>query len=230
MVASPEEAMHPGRACAGILLLHRAKEAFKKEGIERNDGTLNIRRLFLDSIPGDNVEVASIEQVIQPVLFKKFLQRVAESRASVEATFHGTRKEHVKSILQNGLIPSLCATGAYGKGSYVATHAGMAHQYADPDANGWRHMVVVLVVVGRHAVKGRGGVQTAVTAMDNVLNPSQYCFVDASRLYISHLIKYRVTNPYGSGLVGGGWEDPFQRQLSLATIRSGQIANRSGIR
>lgn len=226
---SPVDSMHPARAEGGLLLLQRAKENMKEQGLEHDDGTATVRRLFFDSVPEACVEIGRMQQVLQPRLLRQFLRRVAKSHASVEATFHGTKGELVKGIMERGLTPSLCTTGAYGRGAYVGTHAGIAHQYADPDGRGWRHMCVVLVSVGRDVCKGQEGVQVGVTSMDRLRNPTQYCFVDETRLYVSHVITYRVTNSLGRR-VGGGCEDPFQRQLNLALVRATQSLNKSGVR
>jgi len=137
----------------------------------------------------------------------------------VEATFHGTRAESVEQILREGLDPSTCSTGAYGKGAYVGTHAGVAHQYADPDASGLRHMCIILVIVSDRFVKGRQGVMPPKTAVDRLVNPTQYCFVDDARLYISHLLTYRVKG-VKCRRVGGGWNDVFQKELSSAVHRA----------
>eukprot|EP00747_Dinoflagellata_sp_TGD_P223659 gnl/TRDRNA2_/TRDRNA2_95291_c0_seq1.p1 gnl/TRDRNA2_/TRDRNA2_95291_c0~~gnl/TRDRNA2_/TRDRNA2_95291_c0_seq1.p1 ORF type:complete len:469 (-),score=79.36 gnl/TRDRNA2_/TRDRNA2_95291_c0_seq1:38-1378(-) len=230
MVVAPELARNPKRAGGGCELLERVKE--KLEARERrmvDDGSGAVRAFFFDSMPEKYVEIRSIQQVMERSLLKKFLKRVADARSSVETTWHGTRAEHVESILKNGLIPALCSTGAYGKGSYVGTHAGVAHQYADPDGEGWRHMLVLLVAVGNHVVKGHQGEQAAVTAMDRLRNPTQYCFVDEDRLYISHLITYRVTSSVFH-YVGGGYEDPFQRALTMAVLRAAQAERKKGLR
>lgn len=228
-VVPPQLSKQPGRAAGGMVLLHRARDGVRNLGDDHDDGAATVLKLFYDSMPENCIEIGCIQQVVQVRLLKRFLNKVAEARASIEATFHGTKKDCVESIMQHGLEPSLCHTGAYGRGAYVGTHAGVAHQYADPDARGWRHMFVFLVVVGDKVMKGREGEQASVTAMDRLLNPTQYCFVDASRLYVSHLIRYRVTEGVG-GRVGGGWDDPFLRALNLAVFRASQLEQRSGRR
>jgi len=229
MVVPPKHSKHPGRACGGILLLQRVKDRLEEPEADDDDEGGIVRRLFFDSMPADCVTIESIRQVFQPTLLKRFLKRVAEASASVEATFHGTRAEYVDSILEQGLTPSMCMTGAYGRGSYVATHSGIAHQYADADSKGRRYMCVVLVTVGSQVVKGHTGEQATVTALDSLLNPTQYCFVDECRLYITHVIVYRVS-PYYGYRVGGGWEDPFQRAMSLAITRASQFQRKTGVR
>lgn len=229
-VVPPQLSKQPGRAAGGMVLLHHARGGLRNRlGDDHDDGAATVLKLFYDSMPEQCIQIGSIQQVVQVKLLKRFLGKVAEARASIEATFHGTKKNCVENIMQHGLEPSLCQTGAYGRGAYVGTHAGVAHQYADPDAQGWRHMFVFLVVVGDKVMKGREGEQAVVTAMDRLLNPTQYCFVDASRLYVSHLIRYRVTEGVG-GRVGGGWDDPFLRQLNLAVFRASQLEQRTGVR
>jgi len=223
------QAMHPDRASGGLALLKKAREGIKMHDADFDDGVTTVKRLFLDSIPANCVEVGEIKLVVQPDLLKRFLQRLESSEACVEATWHGTRAEHVENILDNGLAPSLCHTGAYGRGAYVGTHAGVAHQYADPGPQGWRHMCLTLVIVGKEITKGHQGMQSQVTSMDRLRNPMQYCFVDEDRIYVSHILTYRVTNTLGCR-IGASFEDPFQRELSLAVTRAAQTTNSGGKR
>lgn len=223
-VVPTQRAKHPRRAAAGLLLL---QHVFGAGGAKLEDVAITaedlttakefetVRTLFLDSIPEGAVEIGTVDQVLQPKLLKRFLQRVADERASIEVTFHGTRAEYVKQILNEGLNPNMCVTGAYGRGAYVATHAGVAHQYADPDESGWRHMCVILALVGNHVVKGREGEIHSSLAVDRLVNPTQYCFLDEERLYVSHLITYRATTR-DFQRTGGGWEDPFHIKLNAA--------------
>eukprot|EP00928_Gymnodinium_smaydae_P008365 TRINITY_DN13046_c0_g1_i1.p1 TRINITY_DN13046_c0_g1~~TRINITY_DN13046_c0_g1_i1.p1 ORF type:complete len:834 (-),score=42.74 TRINITY_DN13046_c0_g1_i1:117-2303(-) len=231
MVAPGKEAMHPWRADVGINLLRRLLETVEGHGhiCDQDHGTDMIKRLFFDSIPRKYATISSVKLVVAPRLLKKINARVSEAKCSVEATFHGTRLEYVDAILEQGLNPSMCSTGAYGTGAYVGTHAGVAHQYADPDASRDRHMCVVLVVVGKSVKKGLEGEQAKTTAVDKMLNPTQYCFVDESRLYVSHVITYRVSD-VDKIRTGGGWEDPFQKALSSAVMRAAQRENTSGVR
>ena len=126
------------------MLLQQVMGAFGRassaQGAEAEEGQAQeceaVRLLFLDSIPEWAIEIESVHQVLQPQLLKRFLERAAPDGESIEVTFHGTRAEHVGQILHEGLNPNVCVTAAYGRGTYVATHAGIAHQYADPDENG----------------------------------------------------------------------------------------------
>ncbi|CAJ1438720.1 unnamed protein product [Effrenium voratum] len=174
----------------------------------------SVQKLFFDSMP-DPVEILSVDQVIQPRLLKRFLARMAEEPASVEVTFHGTRPEFVKQILNDGLDPHLCVTGNYGFGAYVATHAGVAHQYAYPGEDGSRHMCVTLAAVGARLVKGKEREAPSTTAADRLINPTQYCFTHEDQLYVSHLITYRATDIQFCR-TGGGFQDPFHTKLRAA--------------
>lgn len=225
-VVPVESAMHPQRAAGGSFLLQHVAGAV---GGGSDASKAVVRRLFLDSIPSTAVDIDRIDQVIRPQLLKRFLEKVAEERASVEVTFHGTRAEHVEQILREGLNPSICVTGAYGRGAYVATHAGVAHQYADPDENGWRHMCAILVVVGSRVMKGNKGEAPSVTAVDRLVNPTQYCFLDEDRLYVSHLIRYRVRY-VNTCRTGGGFQDLFQRKLCAAIRADATRRQQSGVR
>ena len=103
-----------------------------------------------------------------------------------------------------------------GLGQTLGAHAGVAHQYADPEpkgaSTGLRCMCVVLVNIGSSIVKGKEGMESAVTAVDRVVNPTQYCFVDETRILVSHVITYRVTGG-ARKRIGGGWFDPFAKKL-----------------
>lgn len=216
------------------MLLQQVMGAFghapSAQGAEAEKGRAQeceaVRLLFLDSIPEWAIEIESVHQVLQPQLLKRFLERAAADGESIEVTFHGTRAEHVGQILHEGLNPNVCVTAAYGRGTYVATHAGIAHQYADPDENGWRHMCVVLAAVGSKLVKGKEREQQSAVAVDRLVNPTQYCFIEEDRLYVSHLITYRAA-AIEFQRTGGGFEDPFHTKLNAA-IRSADARRRHG--
>lgn len=225
-----EKAMHPNRAASGLSLLEHVSDAFWRQDRQARDhGGSLVQSLFMDSVPHSNCEIVSIEQVLRPELLARFLKCVIEERSSVEATFHGTRAELIPRLLLEGLNPDMCTTGAYGRGAYVGVHAGIAHQYADPDTDGLRYMCVVLVVTGKDVVKGVSGVEMAGTSMDRLVNPTQYCLVDERRLYISHLITYKTTET-GQHRIGGGWQDLFQVKLSSAIRRAALARQQSGCR
>jgi len=222
-VALPADAKHPWRAAGGRKLLQQVvlavQSAFGLLPSARRRYCEEVRELFFDSIPESAVEILSVDEVIQPHLLKRFLEHIsndmANSRCSVEATFHGTRPEFVTQILNSGLDPQMCVTGNYGRGAYVATHAGVAHQYAYPEESGCRYMCVTLAAVGSQLVRGREQEALSTTAADRLVNPTQYCFVCEDELYVSHLITYR-TNDIPFCRIGGGFQDPFHVKLRAA--------------
>lgn len=231
-VPDPVDAAHPGRAAGGRALFWQAAQGLRHKSQllsqppclpDIDDGGRSVvEGLFFDSIPKRYVQIESVEQVVESSLLQRFLHHcVVEGHASVEACFHGTRADCVEKILSEGLLVDTCTTAAYGIGAYVGTHAGTAHQYADPDSGGHRFMCVVLVVVGSRVVRGEPGVLASVTAVDRIRNPTQYCLVDTDRLLVSHLIRYKVVGGMGRR-VGGGWDDPFQRKLVGAVSRAGR--------
>lgn len=191
-----------------------------------NDAS-QVESLFFDSLPRSKVEVERVEYVINPRLLDQFLRRAEGEEASVEVTFHGTRKEHTERILEEGLLAETCHTGAYGLGAYVGCHAGVAHMYADPDPDGRRYMCVALACVGRQVEKGRQGVKASRTAADCLVNPTQYCFVDNDRLLVTHLITYNAKEGRRRR-IGGGFSDPFATALTSAIRRAG-LVRRSGV-
>jgi len=236
MTVDPGEAKHPQRAKGGRLLLEEASKELAGQSPRRhparrsldakNEVRVMIERLFYDSMPKQYVIVDTVDVAINPPLLKRFLSRVAQERTSIEATFHGTRPEYAAEILREGLLVKECNTACYGLGAYVGTHAGVAHQYADPDSLGNRFMYVVLVALGPRVVKGKQGVQAEVTAADRLINPTQYCFVEEDRLAVTHAIVYQNVNDVRRR-IGGGWEDPFQRKLLAAIQRAGKRRRRS---
>jgi len=246
-IVSVEDAMHPDRARVGNAVVNNVcdlinvdttypqvpQRSFSSRSSPRLDKRVDIIRtpvfsgveaviadLFFDSMPRSHVEIESIARVSNKELLKKFLVKVTEQRSSVEATFHGTQESNIGKIISEGLSAGSCQRGLYGKGAYVGTHAGLANKYTSVGRGGRRHMFVVLVDVGTRIVQGIKGKRHSVTAVDEEWNPSQYCFVEEDRLFVSHLITYVITNEKG----------PFSRILSNAVIRSGQQVQKTGVR
>merc|ERR1711959_129581 len=81
------------------------------------------------------------ERVLQRPLLKQFLRKMTERRSSIEMSFHGTDDFYVEAITDKGLRTDTCLTGNYGDGAYVGVHAGLAHQYANPDRDGQRSVM-----------------------------------------------------------------------------------------
>lgn len=212
-VAPGGECMHPQRAQAGALMIQHVPEWLQVEPDPQSSVDKEIVKLvFLDSLPKDEIEIDSVEQVAQPAQIKGFLKKVAEAWSCIEAVFHGTAERNVQPIIDHGLNTESTGTrrGRYGIGAYVAAHAGFAHKYTQTNSNGQRRMFCVLMDSGK-TVQGANSVRHSNTAVDKLWNPEQYCFCDHDRLLVTHLITYRVTGP---GL--------FAPALRLAIKRAGE--------
>merc|ERR1719253_2360356 len=170
-VADPKKARHPARARQGKKLLNDLRGTDRDSFLERSghqegdrvevndkESLQVVRAQFFDSMPEQHISIESIDQVINPRLLRRFLKQVQTAGGSVEATFHGTPVKYSAAILKEGLLKDLTTTAAYGYGAYVGAHAGVAHQYADPNKDGLRAMCVVLVNIGS-LVKGKQGVE-----------------------------------------------------------------------
>eukprot|EP00927_Polykrikos_kofoidii_P037140 TRINITY_DN31318_c0_g1_i1.p1 TRINITY_DN31318_c0_g1~~TRINITY_DN31318_c0_g1_i1.p1 ORF type:complete len:971 (-),score=98.09 TRINITY_DN31318_c0_g1_i1:152-3064(-) len=225
-----EEAKHPVRAGVGSILLEHCKNVVNGKQSECDNDISVVSSLFFDSMPKSSITIERIEQIVKPQFLRRFLKKVAEERACVEATFHGTKAESAQQIASEGLRADACQVGAYGLGAYVGTHAGIAHQYASPDVEGRRRMCVVLAVIGSRVVKGHQGRRARVTALDRLLNPTQYCFVDEHRLLASHMVTYQVNACSEPRRIGGGWRDPFEATLSRAVRRGASRERKMGWR
>jgi len=153
-----------------------------------------VRHLFLDSMPSSEVTIDTIERIAKRELVKRFLRKVSERRSCIEATFHGTYESHVQGILDRGFEPSACVRGLYGMGTYVGSHAGLAHKYTACNEHGQRRIFCVMVDAGPVGM-GTNNKTFEHTTVDTMSSPEQYCFVDPSRLLASHLVTYRITGP-----------------------------------
>jgi len=177
-----------------------------------------VEQFFFDSMPQEFVKLERIEQVIDPHLLRRFMKSVSQETGSIEATFHGTPVKFAGSIMKDGLLKELETDAAYGRGAYVGAHAGVAHQFADPEKDGRRCMCIVLVKFVQ---------ESQVVAAERLMNPAAYYFVHESRVLVSHLITYRESrgtrkrNPIG--------HDPFERKLNEAILKASRDRQSSAI-
>eukprot|EP00931_Biecheleriopsis_adriatica_P056653 TRINITY_DN33578_c0_g1_i1.p1 TRINITY_DN33578_c0_g1~~TRINITY_DN33578_c0_g1_i1.p1 ORF type:complete len:573 (+),score=106.26 TRINITY_DN33578_c0_g1_i1:68-1786(+) len=214
-----DEARHPQRAEAGRQLLLHSQQWMDPDSKQSVMDEEIVRQLFFDSMPSAEITIESIDVVCKASMSEQFLKKVAEERSSVEVVFHGTRASNVPSIIDHGLDTSAerCSRGHHGVGSYVAVHAGFAHLYTSASCGGRRFMFCILCDPGRTA-KGKPRARHNFTTVDDGWNPGQYCFVDANRLLVTHLITYVLNGP-GVNL---------KTALDAAIERSGKRTQRSG--
>merc|ERR1712194_186286 len=161
-------------------------------GLEGDETRTLIQQIFLDSMPARHVIIESIDCDIESALVAKFLRRVQEDRATVEAAF----------------------AFYHSSGTNVTKHAGVAHQHVELESNDRRCVDVILMMVGGRGPKGPQGKDVSVIGSD-----AQYSFVRDDSYLLSHHITYR-TQGGEKRRVGGGWDDPFARALSNALQRA----------
>eukprot|EP00928_Gymnodinium_smaydae_P029892 TRINITY_DN22386_c0_g1_i1.p1 TRINITY_DN22386_c0_g1~~TRINITY_DN22386_c0_g1_i1.p1 ORF type:complete len:783 (+),score=109.83 TRINITY_DN22386_c0_g1_i1:97-2349(+) len=154
--------------------------------------------LFFESMPRENVDALQVRSVGQEHLRQRFLETVrADGRSGwprVRVAWHlpGTMGAS-QAIMENGICcdEEHCACGRYGRGGYVALSAAKANAYADSAGEGGaRQLFMVLALPDADVVLGERGVRPAKTAADLPANPTEFCFVDAARLYCVFLLSY----------------------------------------
>lgn len=169
-----------------------------------DDGRPMVEQLFFDSMPRSCLRIDSFRHVVNSGLHQRFLQRVAEDGARVEACFFApARPDLVDAIFKGGLLT------AGDEAARVFTHAGAAHACSKAAIDGSRLMFVVLVTVG-----GRGVMPTDPSSQE-------YAPSEEDTTLITHLLQYTVLSTEEDGHVS----DPFTRELQDAISRSsGHVA------
>lgn len=156
-----------------------------------------VEEFLFESIPRGNVIGLQVTQLRSEPLRRRFLQGVRAdggrwSRARVAWHFPGSAPA-LSAIMEHGICcdEDHCACGRYGRGGYVALSAAKANAYAYSDGEGGtRHLFLVLAFPEEDVVQGERGLRPARTAADLPSHPTEYCFVDASRLYCACLLTY----------------------------------------
>mmetsp|Transcript_42659 Transcript_42659/g.121617 ORF Transcript_42659/g.121617 Transcript_42659/m.121617 type:complete len:539 (-) Transcript_42659:143-1759(-) len=154
--------------------------------------------LLFESLPRGNVAELAVTPTGNEHSRHRFLGtlRAEEGRWSrVRVAWHlpGTPAA-ARSIAERGICcdGEHCSRGRYGRGGYVALSAAKANAYAGLRGEGdTRCLFLVLALPEADTVRGERGVRPARTASDLPSNPTEYCFVDPSRLHCACLITYR---------------------------------------
>jgi len=165
------------------------------------------------SLPRENVSNLEVQAVASEHSRRQFLDAIRRDNAvragassSVSASIAGGACARVKiawhlpgsdsaaaSIIDNGIRcdEDHCACGRYGRGGYVALSAAKANAYADASGEGGtRKLFMVLALPEEDVVKGERSLRPARTAADLPSHPTEYCFVDSSRLLCVYLITF----------------------------------------
>eukprot|EP00927_Polykrikos_kofoidii_P054356 TRINITY_DN48782_c0_g1_i1.p1 TRINITY_DN48782_c0_g1~~TRINITY_DN48782_c0_g1_i1.p1 ORF type:complete len:569 (+),score=78.88 TRINITY_DN48782_c0_g1_i1:132-1838(+) len=155
--------------------------------------------MFFQSLPRENVADLKILSIQEGSSRRAFLEVVAAGGehqwSRVKIAWHLSPLEAVSAILANGICcdeGSACR-GRYGRGGYVALTAAKANAYYDKMGlpGGLRNMFLVLALPETDVVKGQRGERPVRTATDCTAVPTEYCFVDPTRLTCACLLTYR---------------------------------------
>jgi len=115
-----------------------------------------IEKRVLESYP--NACLLYIDEVINPPLYEKFLNRKQLINATEVEMFHGTRENNIHLIARDGFDPKLNVRSAYGPGVYFAENAIYSKAYMssnDPDEPTF--MFLANVLVGKIGVDNNKG-------------------------------------------------------------------------
>eukprot|EP00747_Dinoflagellata_sp_TGD_P190638 gnl/TRDRNA2_/TRDRNA2_52719_c0_seq1.p1 gnl/TRDRNA2_/TRDRNA2_52719_c0~~gnl/TRDRNA2_/TRDRNA2_52719_c0_seq1.p1 ORF type:complete len:510 (-),score=67.21 gnl/TRDRNA2_/TRDRNA2_52719_c0_seq1:776-2305(-) len=157
--------------------------------------------LLFESLPPENVADLRVTVLQGEQSRLRFLDTLASDGGHhawprVKTAWHLAGGRHaVSSILHNGIRcdEEHCACGRYGRGGYVALSAAKANAYADScgEEGTRRHLFLVFALPEEEIVRGERGVRPPHTAADLPACPTEYCFVDSSRLHCACLLTYR---------------------------------------
>uniref|UniRef100_A0A7S1B191 Uncharacterized protein n=1 Tax=Noctiluca scintillans TaxID=2966 RepID=A0A7S1B191_NOCSC len=152
-----------------------------------------VEELLLASLPRCNVAELVVKQLNCEHSTERFLRAVGDHWCRVRVAWHLARSsEAARSIVAEGIRcdEAHCKVGRYGRGGYVALSAAKANAYADSSVDSLRHLFLVLVLP-EGVVQGERGTRPSSTAADLPSHPTEYCFVDPSRLHCACLLTYR---------------------------------------
>jgi hypothetical protein len=86
-----------------------------------------IEQKILDSYP--NACILYIDEVHNPELYEKFLNRKKRIHATEVQMFHGTHENTIPLIIKNGFDPQFNVRKVFGPGVYFAEKAGYSSAY-----------------------------------------------------------------------------------------------------
>eukprot|EP00929_Paragymnodinium_shiwhaense_P022037 TRINITY_DN14205_c0_g1_i1.p1 TRINITY_DN14205_c0_g1~~TRINITY_DN14205_c0_g1_i1.p1 ORF type:complete len:859 (+),score=148.47 TRINITY_DN14205_c0_g1_i1:51-2627(+) len=156
-----------------------------------------VEEQLFESLPAENVKQLQIEPIARDESREAFVDAVRRGGglwSRVRVTWHlAGSSQAAASIVEGGIRcdEENCACGRYGKGGYVALSAAKANAYADScGLGGSRQLFMVLALPDEEVVLGKKGLRPERTAADLPSHPTEYCFVDASRLHCVFQLSY----------------------------------------
>jgi len=115
-----------------------------------------VEKRVLESYP--NACILYIDEVMNPVLYEKYLKRKEIINATEVQMFHGTREENISLIAKDGFDPKLSVRTAYGAGVYFAENAIYSANYMiSKDPNEPTFMFLASVLVGKIGIDNNKG-------------------------------------------------------------------------
>jgi hypothetical protein len=115
-----------------------------------------VEKRVLESYP--NACILYIDEVINPILYEKYLKRKELINATEVQMFHGTREENIPLIAKNGFDPKLSVRTAYGAGVYFADNAIYSKNYmTSKDPYEPTFMFLASVLVGKIGIDNNKG-------------------------------------------------------------------------
>ncbi|XP_068754720.1 protein mono-ADP-ribosyltransferase PARP12-like [Montipora capricornis] len=167
-------------------------------------------KMFLETMEGKH-NIIKIERVQNLDLWTPYIQRKTHiakksgKQPEERQLFHGTNKETVEAICQQGFDWRMCGKHGtrFGKGTYFACKANYSHCYTlkQDSSRGYRQMFLAKVVVGSYTV-GDGSLCRPPpkdpkdpyvlydSCCDNARNPAIFVVFENNQSYPEFLITY----------------------------------------
>eukprot|EP00927_Polykrikos_kofoidii_P071740 TRINITY_DN67970_c0_g1_i1.p1 TRINITY_DN67970_c0_g1~~TRINITY_DN67970_c0_g1_i1.p1 ORF type:complete len:825 (-),score=96.07 TRINITY_DN67970_c0_g1_i1:230-2704(-) len=156
-----------------------------------------VTELLMEDLPAHNIsrlQVTPLENERSKESFLKTLSADGGRWSRVRVTWHlASSVQAALAISREGIRceEEHCMCGRYGRGGYVACSAAKANAYADSSGEGGqRALFLVLALPDEDVVLGERGSRPPRTAADHPSHPTEYCFVDATRLFCACLLSY----------------------------------------
>lgn len=155
---------------------------------------------FLETINCD-VQIKKIERVENKRLFVAY-QRYKNDLVNGESTekflWHGTKEEHVDSIIRYGFDWRLTETAAFGKGCYFAVNAEYSdsERYATSNKDGYKFMFLSYVVAGVSCVGDIAYTEANIpdnlqSTVNDEDNPTIYVTYNDDQMYPAFVVVYK---------------------------------------
>jgi len=154
------------------------------------------------------VNIAKIECEVKDFAYnvqKDIFEQTCNSGANERRVWHGTKKENIDKIVNQGFLRQLGQTMAYGDGTYFASEAMGSLMYATTDSVGTKHMFLCDLLVG-DCCKGRSrmkvpepkdGMQNIPheTMVDKRRNPTIFVATKDDQARPRYLVTFRAYDP-----------------------------------